>query len=31
MLHLLDVLAGDDFGAADISVLMVEVYSGEVH
>lgn len=30
MLHLLDVLTGDDFEAVDTSVLMVDVDSGEV-
>ncbi|HQU36215.1 MAG TPA: hypothetical protein PLR65_06500 [Anaerolineales bacterium] len=29
MLHLLDVLTGDDFEAVDMSVLMVDVDSGE--
>ncbi|MBV6399866.1 MAG: hypothetical protein CNIPEHKO_00143 [Anaerolineales bacterium] len=29
MLHLLDVLTGDDFEAVDASVLMVDVDSGE--
>ena len=31
MLHLLDVLTGDDFEAVDTSVLMVDPNSGEVH
>lgn len=30
MLHLLDVLTGDDFEAVDTSTLMVDVDSGEV-
>ena len=30
MLHLLDVMAGDDFEAVDTSVLMVDVDSGEI-
>jgi len=29
MLHLLDVLIGDDFEAVDTSVLMVDINSGE--
>ena len=31
MLHLLDVLIGNDFEAVDTSVLMVDPDSGEVH
>ena len=30
MLHLLDVMTGNDFEAVDTSVLMVDVDSGEV-